>query len=87
MVKRVGHEKPLPAEYVFADYMAPGTPLPDERLQAEVTRIRSELATGRFPDLLDATRAPTPRRFWYNLVGAPARTAFRFSTVKAPCPS
>ncbi|MGP3910561.1 hypothetical protein [Nonomuraea sp. 10N515B] len=86
--QRVGHEKPLPAAYVLADYMAPGTRLPDERLQAEVQRIRSELATGRFPDLLDATRAPlTPRRFWDNLVGAPARTAFRFSTTTAPCPS
>ncbi|RVX40016.1 arabinofuranosyltransferase [Nonomuraea polychroma] len=86
--QRVGHEKPLPAAYVLADYMAPGTSLPDARLQAEVTRIRSELATGRFRDLLEATRAPlTPRRFWDNLVGAPARTAFRFSTGNAPCPS
>ncbi|MGV9778875.1 hypothetical protein [Streptosporangium sp. NPDC003464] len=86
--QRVGHEKPLPAEYVFADYMAQGTPLPDERFRAEVNRIRGEMATGGFRDLLDATRAPlTPRRFWDNLVGAPARTAFRFPTADASCPS
>ncbi|MFI6456820.1 hypothetical protein ACIBF6_35335 [Streptosporangium amethystogenes] len=86
--QRVGHEKPLPTEYIFADYMAPGTPLPDERFRVEVERIRGELATGRFRDLLDATRAPlTPRRFWDNLVGAPARTAFRFPTTNASCPS
>ncbi|WP_189241068.1 hypothetical protein [Planomonospora parontospora] len=86
--QRVGHEKPLPPEYVFADYADPGTRLPDERFQAEVERIRGELARGRFRDLLDATRAPlTPGRFWDNLVGAPARTAFRFPTANAPCPS
>ncbi|MEV8631325.1 hypothetical protein AB0395_06680 [Streptosporangium sp. NPDC051023] len=86
--QRVGHEKPLPAEYIFADYMAPDTPLADGRFQAEVKRIRSELATGRFRDLLDATRAPlTLRRFWDNLVGAPARTAFRFPAANTSCPS
>ncbi|MEV7007484.1 hypothetical protein [Streptosporangium sp. NPDC051022] len=84
--QRVGHEKPLPAEYILADHMAPGTPLPDGRLQAEVGRIRGELATGRFRDLLEATRAPlTPRRFWDNLVGALARTAFRFPAANASC--
>ncbi len=78
--QRVGHEKPLPVEYIVADYMAPGTGLSDGRFQAEVERIRGELATGRFRDLLAATRDPlTPGRFWDNLVGAPARTAFRFS--------
>ncbi|MBG0825880.1 hypothetical protein HS048_34965 [Planomonospora sp. ID91781] len=85
--RRVGHEKPLPAEYVFADYADPGTRLPDERFQAEVDRIRGELAGGRFRDLLDATRTPlTPDRFWDNLVGAPARTSFRFPTAAASCP-
>ncbi|WP_344971515.1 hypothetical protein [Streptosporangium fragile] len=86
--QRVGHEKPLPVEYIYADYMAPGAPLADERLRAEVERIRGELAGGRFRELLDATRAPlTVNRFWDNLVGAPARTAFRFPTANAPCPS
>ncbi|MGV9326254.1 hypothetical protein [Streptosporangium sandarakinum] len=84
--QRVGHEKPLPAEYVFADYAAPGTPLPDKTFQAEVERIRGELSTGRFRDLLDAARAPlTPRRFWDNLVGAPARTVFRFPAGNTSC--
>ncbi|GLW11250.1 membrane protein [Microtetraspora sp. NBRC 13810] len=85
--QRVGHEKPLPAEYLLADYMAGGTPLPDQRLRAEVERIRGDLATAPYRDLLDATRAPlTPGRFWDNLVGAPARTTFRFPTSGTPCP-
>ncbi|MFF4985704.1 hypothetical protein ACFY19_00870 [Streptosporangium saharense] len=86
--QRVGHEKPLPFEYVYADYMARGVTLRDARFGAEVERIRGELAGGRFLDLLEATRAPlTPRRFWDNLVGAPARTAFRFSPPGVSCPS
>ncbi|MBB2911235.1 arabinofuranosyltransferase [Streptosporangium becharense] len=85
--QRAGHEKPLPDEYVLADYMAPGAHLADDRLRAEVERVRGELAGGRFRELLDATRAPlTPRRFWENLVGAPARTAFRFPTGNTSCP-
>ncbi|GIH95883.1 hypothetical protein ACFFMN_40780 [Planobispora siamensis] len=86
--RRVGHEKPLPDEYVFADHMDPGTPLTDERLRTEVGRIRDQLATAPFQDLLQAARAPmTPGRFWDNLVGSPARTALRFPTANAPCPS
>ncbi|TMR16764.1 hypothetical protein ETD86_24250 [Nonomuraea turkmeniaca] len=86
--RRTGHEKPLPNAYVLADYMAPGTPLRDRRLQGEVERIRGELATGPFRELLEASRAPlTARRFWDNLAGAPARTAFRFSVPNVTCPS
>ncbi|WP_188187098.1 hypothetical protein [Nonomuraea sp. SYSU D8015] len=86
--RRTGHEKPLPSAYILADYMAPGTPLRDKRLQSEVERIRGELAAGPFRELLESTRAPlTARRFWDNLVGSPARTAFRFSVPNVTCPS
>ncbi|MDF5757541.1 hypothetical protein [Spongiactinospora sp. TRM90649] len=84
--QRVGHEKPLPDAYILADNMAPGTPLPDERLRAEVDRIRKELAAGPYRDVLDAARAPmTPGRFWDNLVGAFPRTMFRFPAGNSPC--
>lgn len=69
-----GHEKPLPAAWLLAEFASPDTTWrwakPDD-----VAAARHAMTCGALAELLESTRAPmSGRRFWNNLVGAFART-------------
>jgi arabinofuranosyltransferase len=69
-----GHEKPLPTEWLLAEFAAPDVTIPGVRPEV-VTAARHVLGCGAIAELLASTRDPlTPRRFWDNLTGAIART-------------
>lgn len=75
---RIGHDKDLPVAWLVADEVRPPGPGP----AAPIRHAREALACPRIQEMLDSVRAPlTPQRFWRNLVGAPERTALRFSRI------
>ncbi|MQA17182.1 MAG: hypothetical protein GEV09_24550 [Pseudonocardiaceae bacterium] len=77
---RIGHDKGLPLAWLIADQVDRGIPTPgsDERIR----HARQALACPRIQEMLASVRAPlTPQRFWHNLIGAPERTAMRFSRL------
>ncbi|GGO55395.1 hypothetical protein [Streptomyces lasiicapitis] len=74
---RVGHDKWLPDEWLFAD-RGRGVP-PAEMDSARVAAARRALNCGALAELRSATRAPlTAGRFLHNVAGALERTSFRF---------
>ncbi len=77
---RIGHDKDLPPAWLIADEVSARIPAPGR--DAPVRHARTALACPRIQEMLDSIRAPlTPERFWRNLVGAPERTALRFSRL------
>ncbi|WP_051852668.1 hypothetical protein [Streptomyces aureocirculatus] len=75
--RRVGHDKWLPDEWIFADRGAGA--LPAGFRPERVAAARRALRCGALAELRAATRAPlTPGRFLRNVAGAPERTSFRF---------
>lgn len=73
---RIGHDKTLPPEWLVALYGATDT---GWMSPGRVDAARVALTCPGTAELLDSYRAPlTLERFWDNLVGAPARTAYRF---------
>jgi arabinofuranosyltransferase len=95
---RAGHQKELSRAWIVAAYADPRRPLPDSRLTrgvspADVAAARHALTCGGLAELHDAVSRPlTAQRFWDNLIGAPARTAFRYpasprAAEHALCPS
>jgi arabinofuranosyltransferase len=78
---RIGHDKDLPPAWYVADEVRRGaqTSVP---FPSDVAYARAALRCPKIADVLDSVRAPlTPRRFWDNLVGSPARTELRFSRI------
>ncbi|MFH8986753.1 hypothetical protein [Streptomyces sp. NPDC017940] len=75
--RRVGHDKWLPDEWIFADRGAGA--LPAGFRPERVAAARRALRCGALAELRAATRAPlTPGRFLDNVTGAVERTSFRF---------
>jgi arabinofuranosyltransferase len=72
----IGHEKPLPMAWVYADHASPtfdsgtvGVP------RLAVRAARHAMQCGELAELLHSVRDPlTPSRFWSNLTGALRRT-------------
>lgn len=71
----IGHEKPLPWEWIHAEYTSPehygvdGTPI------SGILAARKAVQCGELKELLESVRAPlTFGRFWSNLTGAIRRT-------------
>ncbi|MFF3642461.1 hypothetical protein [Streptomyces sp. NPDC002564] len=78
---RVGHDKHLPREWVVAERGTARGAAAQGLDPARVEAARRALRCGPLAELRAATRAPlTAGRFWHNLTGAAARTAFRFPT-------
>ncbi|MEV0097109.1 hypothetical protein [Streptomyces sp. NPDC050738] len=76
---KAGHDKPLPREWIIADYTDPGTPTPPGIQPRRVAAARHALTCGPLAELQASVREPmTLRRFTRNLAGAWDRTAFRF---------
>ena len=76
---RSGHEKPVDAAWIVADYTDPGTPVPAGLDPARVAAARQALRCGGLAELQASVRGPlTFDRFWKNLTGSWARTGFRY---------
>lgn len=69
-----GHEKPLPAAWLFADFADPAAPTGTTPTD-DVRAARHAMSCGELAELLASAREPmTARRFWDNLVGSVRRT-------------
>jgi arabinofuranosyltransferase len=83
---RIGHDKYLPPDWYAADQGTSALGYLDPR---KVAAARVALTCPTTADLLASYRAPlTWDRFWANLLGAPARTAYRYAAdprVAAGC--
>lgn len=71
---RPGHQKPIPFEWLFADFADPAA---DETLgdARKIRAARHAMTCGALAELLASVREPlTARRFWDNLIGSVRRT-------------
>lgn len=81
---RPGHEKDLPAEWVFARFADPGSPIPPPFDAAKVVTARIVLACPQWKSIDESVTAKlTAGRFFKNLFGAVGRSKLRID-VKSP---